>query len=717
MQGGEPEVHEVVELQSDLSRRYRNHGPKLRQYWRSLNPAQRQKVMIAGAPGGFVLAHSQDHLLGNVCKLVPEWNLADVSAAGSDLLIRMLEHRATMSLEQQYISGLDGRPGDHHFILEMMHIHSLQLDGPFQNSYSLFVKGNYGRSFCILNQEKAAIAALEAAFNAGFCIPQSIGELILIRQLHFLRCLTVIVEDILEAGSTTRSEKIWPKMSQDGVVAAFSKLSIKPTAPKVDLASLLDMALSQKTSLDDTLSLMFAKPVMLCHLLHGWFFSRPELVADEMGCRSSTLGDRFISGAFLDTVHNGVRGAATWDYICQTLELLKSSPEKSHREIILQEISNACHFEYRRAQAVLRRQMSIVFRYSWFKRVSNVYDNGNARIILNGKPEDLAGGDQQVCCLLRLCQPELTISKAADCLTELDQLHAKHPTERERLRKADTIAIGDLAIIVAFIQSLSPVVSMPTFSRKKGQLFVTGAAELEAELNQARPALDLFDFVVPIDNLLERGVAIAALKAFEKFIVEKTGTKLESLYYDLIEDCITKLHEQLAARAERDAKHKARTQTKSEYIPFPPEPPKSPEARVQERRQKEKTRPAQPSAYGITSTNSEPAGDAQALLPPPEPIKVKPATAQVFLMLFDRTESRGSVPWIDFEGALAELGFSVIPKFGSVFTFYPPEGMAIQKPLTLHRPHGSRIEGHLLAVFARRLGRLYGWGGETFQST
>ncbi|KAJ2978078.1 hypothetical protein NUW58_g7610 [Xylaria curta] len=101
--------------------------------------------------------------------------------------------------------------------------------------------------------------------------------------------------------------------------------------------------------------------------------------------------------------------------------------------------------------------------------------------------------------------------------------------------------------------------------------------------------------------------------------------------------------------------------------------------------------------------------------PPPKPIRVKPATAEVFSTLFDKAEARGSVPWVNFEAALAELGFSVIPKFGSVFTFFPPDDMSIQKPITLHRPHKSRIEGHLLLIFARRLNRLYGWKQETFQ--
>ncbi len=64
---------------------------------------------------------------------------------------------------------------------------------------------------------------------------------------------------------------------------------------------------------------------------------------------------------------------------------------------------------------------------------------------------------------------------------------------------------------------------------------------------------------------------------------------------------------------------------------------------------------------------------------------------------------------------MADLKFSVIPKFGSVFTFLPPEDMQVQKSLTVHRPHKSRIEGHVLLIFASRLKKVYGWGEKSFE--
>jgi hypothetical protein len=57
---------------------------------------------------------------------------------------------------------------------------------------------------------------------------------------------------------------------------------------------------------------------------------------------------------------------------------------------------------------------------------------------------------------------------------------------------------------------------------------------------------------------------------------------------------------------------------------------------------------------------------------------------------------------------MADLKFSVLPKYGSVFTFFAPEDMKVQKSLMVHRPHKSIIEGHKLFVFASRLDRVYG---------
>ena len=63
---------------------------------------------------------------------------------------------------------------------------------------------------------------------------------------------------------------------------------------------------------------------------------------------------------------------------------------------------------------------------------------------------------------------------------------------------------------------------------------------------------------------------------------------------------------------------------------------------------------------------------------------------------------------------MTDLGFSVVPKVGSIYTFIPLKDVAVQRDLTLHRPHQSFIEGPRLLVYSRRLKRVYGWDDSTF---
>jgi hypothetical protein len=265
-----------------------------------------------------------------------------------------------------------------------------------------------------------------------------------------------------------------------------------------------------------------------------------------------------------------------------------------------------------------------------------------------------------------------------------------------------------MAAIVAFVQDLSSVYSLPSPSKKKGNSFVSTLQELEMELNLLKKQVDLRDYAAPIDNLLEPGMAAKALEALDGFVVEKTGTKMGFLYQDDLEKTFKTLGEQY-----QQAKDKLSKDSKSVLVPIDITPQDSAE-RVESRRQKEKTRPPNSSVYAITpTTDSAPEKEST---PSAEPIKVSSTTAEVFAILFDKTQSRGSVSWASFEAAMAELGFSVLPRFGSVYTFRPSESIAAQRPVSIHRPHQSQIKGYLILILARRLNRAYGWSETSFES-
>lgn len=275
-----PQNSDVVkDLHRDLGRRYRVHGPKITQIWRSLSQAQRTKVVKAGAAEGVVLKHSNDLSLGNVYKMLPEWNLRDITAPESDFFLQMLHHRATTSLLDQYHAGFNGRPGDYEFIMEMMQTKNLRHVEPYKDCWSFFVSDDmYGDSFELFKEKEMSLREFMPMIRDGACIPQGTGELLLTRQIYILQSLTIIIEDILEEGSTTRTQKELPKKSADVASAALSKLSIQPTPSKLDLPDLHTSALDQKALLGDVLNLICTEPVVFEHVVNTWFFSSLELV-------------------------------------------------------------------------------------------------------------------------------------------------------------------------------------------------------------------------------------------------------------------------------------------------------------------------------------------------------------------------------------------------------------------------------------------------------
>jgi hypothetical protein len=706
----------IKELHRDLARKYQVHGARIEQIWRSFNRRQREEALKAGAAEGLVLKDPTDRTMGDVYKIMPEWNLRDITEPESDYLLDHLKDRATKSLFDQYREGVNGGPGDHAFISNSMRVNNLRHVNPFKYSFTLFIdEDQYGQSFRVTDPAKyrETMAGLSVAVNAGLCVPQSTGELILERQLYLLQALNIMVEDILSGGSASRNARTRPKKPEEAARAALSTLSIDPKPDKLSLQDLLANAIDQKSSLENYLNLCRTEPSFLAHIVNNWFFSRPELVQDEKGRSMPLVTDKYISIAIFEMIHNAVTGAAIWDYICRLLQaLIDESNDKVYRGIILQEMSNVCHLEYGRVQKLFKRYVQTGSGSKYFRRVSGVYDNGIARVAMKVKPERLTIENPQLHYMLRLCQAETDVFKAIAWIKKLDDLHRSHPNERDDMDERELDTFGDLAVTAGFVQSLSTSLPLPPINPRKGQTYVSKWKGLVAELDPLKTEIDLADFAVPIDNLLEPGMAKGALNALDQFIVDKTGTTIGFLYQDLNEDCVSDIqdhYQQQKAKIGQDAKTELAAPLMAPMIET-----SSAAVRVEQRRQKDKTRPAHSSVYEIAPPAVSPAQPGTVEISPV--FKVKQDTAEVFSTLFSKSESRGSISWAAFEAAMTDLKFSVMPKFGSVFTFFPPQDFGVQKSLTVHRPHKSRIEGYVLLSFASRLKRVYGWGEQSFEA-
>lgn len=200
----------VKELHRALARKYKKHAATIESTWRSLDRNQRARCLLAGAAGGAILKHASDQSRGEAYKIVPEWNLRDITEPGPEFLVDMLRHRATKPLFEQYCAGTNGAPGDRAFIQEMIRTKGLSHAQRFKHCYTFFLDdGKYGTSYRIMSDLAGAMAAFTPAIRAGLALPQSTGELILQRKATLLQSLDILIEDILEksdnAATTTRS--------------------------------------------------------------------------------------------------------------------------------------------------------------------------------------------------------------------------------------------------------------------------------------------------------------------------------------------------------------------------------------------------------------------------------------------------------------------------------------------------------------------------------
>lgn len=204
-------------------------------------------------------------------------------------------------------------------------------------------------------------------------------------------------------------------------------------------------------------------------------------------------------------------------------------------------------------------------------------------------------------------------------------------------------------------------------SKKSGLLFTGRTSDLDTELAQYKAEADFGDHLVPTDNLLEPGAASNALRVLDDFIVQQAGTKLGSLYEDLLDECLRDIEKKYS-----DAKARLEKAEKKAYVPLPAEKPKPASFRAEQRREKAKTRPTEAREYDITAIAPR---QPEVAVVPITQLKVNASVASVFNTLFAKSEARGSVSWADFAAAMADMGFSVTPKGGSIFTFNPPESM------------------------------------------
>ena len=693
------------ELQQDLARKYRNVGTKLEGKWREFTPLQREVIIGQASSNRDPLKHSHDAKPDHRHILVPEFNLRDMTPEPGNFL-DILKFRALTPLYNQLFEGVNQSPGDRE------HAENCNLTNPVVPSEEMtfFHDGeHYGQSYMPGTPGEKRLLGQISDDSKHIIVPSgTCGQMILARQHLFLSALDFCVTQItyIDLLLNPKDKKPVAKFVNQARATATPNLAIVPQDDKSSLPDVCAFAKESKAALADYLHLLRTEPNVLNHALNSVYLSRKESVFDSQGQTIPALLNRHMSTSFFDVVATAVKAMAIWDYILHLLEQVNGTNDKAKRHLAVPELSNTLHLEYRRTQEKFKGMVSPHNRRAGkcFVRTTDK-SSGQFKAVMKGRPEDYTARDPQLHYILRLCDPETSVDNAVQWMQKLDDHNDRYADDRAKLSSGEMEALGDLAIAISFKHIASTAVSMTPVSSKAGVQFRARAAELEAELNNLKPKADFSEFVVPFMNILEPQMATKALAALEDFIVHETGAKLGSLYSDLVHDSLKDLEMiYLRAKTKAENTHKQRT-----YVPLPKEPSPLRDSMLADRRDKEKTRPTD-SVYTITSPPETPQIDTTEAA---QQFQVKASTVALFTALFSRSEARGSISWTDFESAMADLSFSVTPRGGSIFSFNRPASMDA-KPITLHRPHISDIEGDKVFIFARKLQRAYEWTLDSF---
>lgn len=689
----------VQNLQLDLEGKWDLHRRKIEGYWLAFHPRVRMQCLrphtmieAGDVPPGTESSESEithEWRLGKLCEVFPGMDLAYLSVS-PNTLFDALKSRATRSLQQQFFTGKMGRAGDRGYILDRVarqkEKEDLVTDEPADDFYTFFTNGDkYGRSFRISSLSKMGKEVrteVDAAFRAGLCVPRSVGNLVLKRQISILSSLNALVDGILEAGKGREAAEMIKAL--DKLVIGQSEAQPSPSAPSA-------MAMDHEASLEEHLERLTTEPAVFAHSVNDCYLSRPELLPDEKGRMLPAAADKYPSWAVFDAVHHAVRSVAIWSYITRLVDHLTSLPDRrcstrnnDFRLNLVQELANVCHLEYTLCQSAFRAHVQTGSGLKSFRRHSTPPDQaGRSTTFLKTKPQSLLPSNPHLHHVLRLCEPSTTPPQTLAHIQSLTALHAQTspPSRTTSLSVRESSSLTRLTTITTLLTATLP---LPPPSHFTHQTFTTPLTALDIEL---------VSWVRPTFTLPPGGggtpASAALLRSLDVLVSDKTGTALGFLYRDLVEDALANLVERL--------------------------PPPRRWPRVQQRRERERTRPAG-ETEGVFCIQQRPRAAAAAaaadLKGETMRVEVSGATVETMQTLLGKTG--GGLTWTAFCAAMEETGFTREERVGAaVVEFFSPAGMEEEGKggvVVLRPQDGGDMEEWAVRGVGRRLRERFGFG-------
>lgn len=531
----------------ELQQKWVTHSEKVEELWRFLRPIQRDMLFRAGLKQGKVLKDPKDRSIFQSYALYPEMNVRDITLSPEHFLDHF-EFRATSGLKHQHRIGLKGAKGDHQVIAESMVLDGLRSKRDFRDGLMFFLdEDKYGDIYKAKDEEdyKSVFDNLVSKVAAGVVVPRGVGELILERQCYLIQHLCVLVDNTLKLGAIIDEgvkESMTPKEEARLALSAYPD-DEKPHP--ICVQDLITVSVDRKLSLEAYWDLCRSSPAFLANAVNLWYSTRPGLVPDEKGRRMPLTSDEYLSRAVFEVIHSSVIGIAIWDIISALLQNFVDPSDDAEQDIISQEISNICHYEYNRVRKDFKRFVQIGSGSKYFRRLSKVFDNGAPRVVLKPIPDRLIKEDPQLHYILRLCQLETGAAQAVQWNNMLAYLHHNQPLEQDKLEEWEFDALGEVSLTINLVNTVIASLDLPSNSPKKGLTYISKLNELITRLDPLKAHTNLRRLPISLDDLKNPDTAKEALRIVDRFSEYYAGGSMVTLYQNLNKEFLEDLEVQL----------------------------------------------------------------------------------------------------------------------------------------------------------------------------
>ncbi|GAM41078.1 hypothetical protein TCE0_041r13927 [Talaromyces pinophilus] len=532
---------------ADLQQKWVTHNEKVEELWRFFTPSQREAVFRAGVKQGRVPKDAKDRSMFRSYALYPEMNVRDI-AGSPDFFLDHFEFRAATGLMHQYRNGLKGTKGDHQVVTESMVVNEVRSVQDCRNELMFFMdEDKYGDIYEAKDEEdyKKVFYELKSIVKTGIVVPRSVGELILERQCYLFQHLCVLVDNILQLGAIIDNGVKEYMTPEEEARIAFSAYPTDEKPQSICVQDLITVAVDRKVSFEAYWDLCRSNPDFLANEVSLWYSTRPDLVPDEQGRRMPLASNEHVSRSIFEVIHNAVIGIAIWDILSALFQVFIEPSDDLEQDIILQEISNICHYEYDRVRKGFKRFAQIGSGSKHFKRLAKVFDNGTPRVVLKSIPDRVIKENPQLHYILRLCQPELGAAQAVQWNNMLASLHHNHPLEQDKLEEWEFGALGEISLTINLVNTAIESLELPSASPKKGLTYISKLKELISRLEPLKTHTNLRRLPISLDDIKDPNTAKEASSIVDRFCEYYAGGSMVALYQNLNKEFLEDLEVQL----------------------------------------------------------------------------------------------------------------------------------------------------------------------------